>query len=108
MLKAIRKKSCRGMRLGDISYEELKNMVRKGATLLDVRSIQEYKEGHLRGAIQIADYEIYNKIKKIIPNKKCLIVIYCTNGGRSRKAYNELKKQGYENVFNLYGGLDSI
>ena len=69
--------------------------------LLDVRSEQEYAEGHMRGSICIPNYEITCKARKLLPNKKAVIVAYCEYGGRSKKAVNLLRQMGYENVYNL-------
>ena len=85
---------CRGMQNGDITAEEMKNKIMQGAILIDVRSRQEYQEGHLPGAINIPEYEVMRRIEKEMPKKNQLIVTYCQYGGRSR------------NVYNLYGGLD--
>ena len=98
----------RGIQDGDITINELKNKVAQGAILLDVRSNQEYKEGHLQGAINIPDYELRNRVQREIPKKNQLIVIYCQYGGRSRNAYNMMKNMGYTNIYNLSGGLDMI
>lgn len=103
-----RRRCCRSLQNGDITFEELKNKVSQGAILLDVRSVQEYREGHLQGAINIPDFEIVNRIQKEIPKKNQLIVAYCQYGGRSRNAMMLMKKIGYTNVYNLYGGLDII
>ena len=98
----------RSMQSGDITINELNNKVAQGAILLDVRSNQEYKEGHIQGAINIPDYELRNRVQREIPKKNQLIVIYCQYGGRSRNAYNMMKKMGYTNIYNLSGGLDMI
>ncbi len=103
-----RKKSHRGVQSGDINIEELKNKVSQGAILIDVRSKQEYKEGHLPKAINIPEYEIQRRILKEIPNKNQLIVVYCQYGGRSKNTYINMKKMGYSNIYNLYGGLESL
>lgn len=92
----------------EINYEELKNRVKNGAILLDVRSIQEYNEGHLHEAIHLADYEISIKHSIVIPSNKSEIVVYCQNGGRGKHACKKLKKLGYKNVYNLCGGLDNL
>lgn len=92
----------------DLNFEDLQRMLKEGAILVDVRSIQEYNEGHLSGAINLAEYEIAVKHGNILPNKNAKIVVYCQNGGRSKKAYKRLKKLGYQNVYNLCGGLDNI
>lgn len=101
-----RKRWCRNYQNGDINIEELKNKVLQGAILVDVRSNQEYNEGHLQGAINIPEFEIEKKINKIIPKKNQLIIVYCQYGGRSKNAKNTMNKLGYTNVYNLYGGLD--
>ena len=91
----------------EINFDELKDMVAKGAILIDVRSPQEYNEGHLPGAINIPEYEI-RRIKNEMSKLNQQIVVYCQYGGRSRDAYNMLKKMGYTNVYSLKGGLEMI
>ena len=103
-----RKKNYRCWQNGDITIEELKEKVSQGAMLLDVRSRQEYNEGHLQGAVNVPDFELINRIQKEIPKKNQLIMIYCQYGGRSRNAYMIMKRLGYTNIYNLYGGLDMI
>ena len=76
------------------------------AILLDVRSNQEYLEGHLNGAINIPEYEIDKNIEKIINNKNTEIIIYCQIGIRSKKAYKKLIKLGYNNLYVLKDGIE--
>ena len=103
-----RKYYCRGLQNGNITSEELQNKILQGAILVDVRSRQEYQEGHLAGAINIPEYEIIRRVEKEITKKNQLIVIYCQYGGRSRNVYIMMRKLGYTNVYNLYGGLDMM
>lgn len=103
-----RRKCCRNMQNGDITIEELKVKASQGAILIDVRSNQEYREGHLQGAINIPDFEIINRIQREVPKKNQLIILYCQYGGRSKNASLLLKKLGYTNVYNLYGGLEYV
>lgn len=91
----------------DIDKKQLEHMLEKGATLLDVRSPQEYEEGHLKDAILLPEYEILTKASKILPDKEQVIIAYCSSGYRSKKAERELKKLGYTNVYNLYNGLEN-
>lgn len=111
MLKVLRKrliKNYRQLQEGDILFNELKSKYNNGAILLDVRSPQEYEEGHLAGAILIPDYEFNirkNEIKQYINDT---IIVYCSSGSRSRKVYQALKNMGYVDVYNLYGGLNNI
>ena len=103
-----RRRCYRNLQNGDITIQELKNKVSQGAILIDVRSNQEYREGHLQGAVNIPDFEVQNKIQREVPKKNQLIVLYCQYGGRSRSTMGILKKLGYTNVYNLYGGLDML
>ncbi len=92
-----------------ISYLELKNIMKKEkALLIDVRSQQEFKEGHLNKAINIPFYELSDNITKIAKDKNYCIIVYCQSGIRSAKAVEELKKMKYDNVYELDGGLDKI
>lgn len=103
-----RRRCCRKMQNWNIGIEELKNKVSQGAILIDVRSNQEYREGHLQGAINIPDFEIVKKIQREIPKRNQLIILYCQYGGRSKNVYSIIKNLGYTNVYNLYGGIDMI
>lgn len=89
----------------DITKEELEFYIRQGATIIDVRSPQEYREGHINGAISIPDYQIKRDIQKMAPNKNELIVLYCSTGHRSQKSQKILENLGYTNVYNLYEGI---
>ena len=89
----------------DIGLEELKQLQKEGAVIIDVRSPQEYREGHIDGAISIPEYDIKKEAEKRIINKNKDIVVYCSSGGRSKKAQKQLRKLGYSQVYNLYNGL---
>ena len=89
----------------DITKEDIESYIREGATIIDVRSPQEYREGHVDGAISIPDYQIKKEIVKKIPNKDELIVVYCSTGHRSQRAQQILEDMGYINVYNVYEGL---
>ena len=97
----------RNNQINEINFTKLKDMAAKGAVLIDVRSPQEYNEGHLPGAINIPEYEI-RRVKNEMPKLNQQIVVYCQYGGRSIDAYNMLKKMGYTNVYSLKGGLEMI
>ena len=98
----------RSWQSGDITVEELKNKMSQGAVLIDVRSNQEYREGHLQGAINIPDFEIEKRVQREITKKNQLIVLYCQYGGRSRSSMVIMQKMGYTNMYNLYGGLNML
>lgn len=91
----------------DIDMNQLTKMKQSGALIVDIRSPQEYNEGHLSEAIVIPDYEIRSKISKIIPNKNQVIIVYCGTGIRSKNAQRFLRRMGYMNVYNLYKGTEN-
>lgn len=83
----------------NIEFNEVKELQKQGALIIDVRSTQEYEEVHIQGAISIPVYEMERNVYGWAKDKT--IVVYCTNGGRSKKAQIYLEKQGYTNVYNL-------
>ena len=91
----------------EINMDELKKKQKNGAKLIDVRSSQEYNEGHLKGAINIPYYEIKKNIYNILTNQQQEIVLYCQSGVRSKQAYKSLIKLHYNNVYSLFGGMDN-
>ena len=104
----LRKNLYRCMQDDDITFEELNEMTKNGATLLDVRSPQEYREGHISGAISIPEYELKFRKDELPKKTDEKIIVYCQSGSRSRKACDYLKSIGYENVYNLFGGLQNL
>lgn len=95
------------MEKDDITMEQLENMAKEGAVLLDVRSPQEYGEGHIDGAILIPEYELRMRAREILKDKEQVIIAYCPSGLRSKRAQRLLKNMGYENVYNLYKGFEN-
>ena len=105
--KIIKNKWYREMEEGEIGLEDLQKLQKEGIILIDVRSPQEYREGHIDGAISIPEYEIKKKAENILKDRNRKIIVYCSSGGRSKKAQKTLKKLGYKNVYNLYNGLSN-
>ena len=103
-----RRRNYRNTKQWQISIEELKNKIKQGAILIDVRSKQEYNEGHLKNAINIPEHEIDKTIERELPNKNQLLVLYCQSGSRSQIVYMKMTKKGYTNVYGLEGGLNMI
>ncbi len=77
----------------------------KGSILLDVRTSEEYNEGHIEKSINIPLDNI-NEIVNIIKNKNTKIFVYCYSGGRSSTATNIIKNLGFTDVNNI-GGIMS-
>ncbi|MBC3757123.1 rhodanese-like domain-containing protein [Hyunsoonleella sp. SJ7] len=74
--------------------------------LLDSREEKEFKTSHLKDAICVG-YDHFNLENTInqLPDKNVKIVVYCSLGIRSEDIAEKLKKAGYTNVLNLYGGI---
>lgn len=96
------------LNINEITYDELVEKVKAGATLIDVRTKQEFLEEHLERSILIPYYEIARRIGNIVPDKDRTIILYCKNGGRSIRAYGILSKLGYSNIYNLKDGLEGM
>ena len=79
---------------GETLLEEQK----KGATVIDVRVADQYKEGHIKDAINLPLETIEKDIASKVPKKDTKIVLYCNTGNRSGQAFEKLKKLGYTNV----------
>jgi rhodanese-related sulfurtransferase len=88
-----------------ISVEELA-MPKTQAIILDAREFEEYQVSHIKNAIPVG-YNNFNlqKTTSQLNNKQQTIVVYCSLGIRSETIAEKLKKAGYTNVFNLYGGI---
>ena len=73
-----------------------------GAILLDVRTPQEYREGHIPGS-QNVPLQTIDKVATVAENKDTPLYVYCHSGGRSRQAVQRLGQMGYRNVTNIGG-----
>lgn len=67
---------------------------------IDVRTAEEYRAGHLEGAVHIPFDEIEQKITTISADKTQDIQLYCRSGRRSGIALETLRRMGYNNVTN--------
>ena len=93
----------------EISYKNLNEFMKnKIVFLIDVRSNQEYEEGHLNGAINISLFNIERNIVNVVKDKNDIIILYCSSGSRSKEAKKILENLGYQEVYNLKGGIDRV
>ncbi len=81
--------------------------VAQGAMLVDVRTPEEYAEGHLPEAVNIPFEQIAEVFAKQGIAKDTPVVVYCRSGRRSGIAKESLEKAGYQEVYNG-GGYDSL
>ena len=90
----------------EVSAQEAKELVEKNEKylLLDVREKEEYREGHLVGAVSLPRGFLEIKVETTIPDKATPILAYCAGGVRSLLASKALKDMGYQNVISMSGG----
>lgn len=76
-----------------------------GAVLLDVRTPDEYRQGHIEDSVNLPLDRI-SKAPGKIPEKTTPIFVYCLSGARSSQAASSLKSMGYTQVVNI-GGINA-
>jgi phage shock protein E len=84
---------------------DAKKLVTEGALLLDVRTPEEFKDGHVEGAKNIPVQELEKRLAEV-GDKSRAVVVYCRSGRRSETAKGILLKAGWKRVENL-GGIDN-
>ncbi|MCB1743224.1 MAG: cyclic nucleotide-binding domain-containing protein [Gammaproteobacteria bacterium] len=91
--------------LNEVDLEQAKEMVRQGATLVDVRMESEFEGGSIKGSINVPLFMLRLKAESLDPNKR--YICYCETGRRSSAAAYLLSEQGFD-CFVLKGGLQGI
>ena len=92
----------------NITAEEAKQIMdsEEGYIILDVRTQEEYDQGHIPGAIVISHEEIAEKAEKVLTDKNQMILVYCRSGRRSKIAAEALVELGYTNIKEFGGIID--
>lgn len=95
--------------------EAYEKMQKEGFAYLDVRTVDEFKNGHPKGAVNIPIFLATPSGREFNPNFVTVVkekfpptaklVIGCHSGGRSAKACDLLSCEGYKNIFNIDGGF---
>jgi len=87
-----------------VYWNEIDEIVEKGGYLLDVRTPEEYKKGHIKGSVNIQLDELRDRLDEIPVSKDTPIYITCQVGLRAYLAIRILKAHGYKKLYNLSGG----
>lgn len=92
----------------DISVVDVMSLLKKSSedvVLLDVRTDDEYRAGHLDGAVlqNIHQDDFDERLKQLDREKH--YVVYCLSGGRSARAVEVMRQQGFTRVQNMVGGI---
>lgn len=91
-----------------ISPKDAKEMLDENDSivLLDVRTKEEYDEGHIPNSILLPVDNIRKEAENVITDKDTIIFVYCRSGRRSKNAALELIDLGYTKVYDLGGIID--
>lgn len=87
--------------MGSCAHASQEDYATSRALVIDVRTEEEWRAGHLDGAILIPHDRIEQEIAAVASDKKGRIYLYCRTGRRTGLAFDVLKKAGYENLVNL-------
>jgi phage shock protein E len=88
----------------DKAYEMLQQD--KSIKVIDVRTKEEFKDGHVKNSINIPLHTLPQKYVTTLPNKEAKVFIICYSGSRASEATDFLKRAGYTDVHNI-GGVAS-
>ncbi len=91
-----------------ISAEEAKEIMDNETKylILDVRTKEEFDEGHIPEAVLLPNEEIDEDVSEILPDQEQKILVYCRSGNRSKQASDKLSKLGYSNIIEFGGIVD--
>lgn len=93
--------------MNNVGPTQFKALIEKNNfELVDVRTPEEFDEGHIEGAVNINFYDATfdSDIQKL--NMKKTVLVYCRSGGRSANAMNKMASFGFSKVYNLTGGFN--
>lgn len=98
-----------GAKTNEIRHVSMNDIVKimeenKDYVIVDVRTPDEYAEGHIPNAINIQNETINETVYNKLKDKNQLILIYCRSGSRSRQAAYKMQKLGYTNIVE-FGGI---
>ena len=91
--------------VSQVNTMEATRLINQDALVLDVREDKEFAAGHIPKARHIPLSALPQRMKELEKFKNKPIVVNCRSGQRSARACGILKKQGFENVVNLGGGI---
>ena len=88
-------------RMSFVPEKSAREHLANGALVIDVRSPEEFRGGHVPAAINIPLGELRDSMPNRVKDKNQTLLVHCLSGGRSAIAKQQLKAMGYSNVFNL-------
>ncbi|NCU18574.1 FAD-dependent oxidoreductase [Pallidibacillus pasinlerensis] len=93
-------------RYREVKVSEVRELVEKGAFIIDARGVKEFERGHLKNAVNIPLSEFRDRLDEIPKDKP--VYIHCRSGQRSYNMVMALQNLGYNNVYNIAGSFLGI
>ncbi|MCZ6636279.1 MAG: rhodanese-like domain-containing protein [bacterium] len=92
--------------LKEMTVQEVHDYLEGGADpiLLDIRGLDEWERGHLKGAVHIPRGILENELEDKLSDKSKEVIVYCAGGVRSLLGGETMQALGYENVISMDGG----
>jgi len=89
----------------EITLEEAKSCIDEGIAVLDVRTKEEYEDGHIKESknIDVQEESFEDKLEDLDKSKN--YIVYCMGGGRSLKAVRVMKENGFSDAHSMTGGI---
>jgi rhodanese-related sulfurtransferase len=93
----------------NVNAEEAYNLIKddKEFIILDVRTKEEYDDGHIPGAKLVPVQVLPTKLNELSEYKDKPILVYCASGGRSPRAVDTLVNDDFQNIYHLSRGISS-
>jgi rhodanese-related sulfurtransferase len=91
--------------VSNITQQELLKTDTNNIVIVDVRTPEEFQQGHVPNAINIPLSKIIKDPTVLMSSKQRAIVLYCRSGYRTGKAVEALQKEGYQNLQHLEGDM---
>jgi phage shock protein E len=88
-------------RMSLASPEAVRRLIAEGALVVDVRSPEEHRSGHLPEAVNIPLNGLAEELPRRVPDKSRALLLHCLSGTRSGIARRQLRGMGYTRVHNL-------
>ena len=90
---------------GDVTVEQALELIEKNPLLviLDVRTIQEFEDGHVEGATNMPVDDLEQRLEELGRNEEMLV--YCRTGNRSTRAVQILRENGFNKIYHMADGI---
>ncbi|RPI47635.1 MAG: rhodanese-like domain-containing protein [Betaproteobacteria bacterium] len=90
----------------EVSVQQAVQLInRRDALVLDVRDASEFESGHIPNARHVPAADLEKRVKELEKFKQRPVIVSCRSGSRSIAACSALRKNGFQEVFSLKGGI---